>query len=243
MNLKILLSSVSAAVLVSKSAMAFDLGDLDGYVSLFGGHSDVSTIEATWNYNYFTGADFNYNSDTELKKGFITGLRIGAYITEDIRTDLELSYQHHNADYNTIIDPVTGNTFNSPYNVLGEIKSYSILANVWYDFNNSTPLTPYIGGGLGASLVDSDIKYTEFNMLTVLDSNAWAFTYQLGGGFKYDINEERNLALEIGYLYRNTGDIGSTPNPFDVDTGFFDFGRFDHESHNMNVGIVWRFNE
>lgn len=204
-----------------------------GYVSIFGGISLTDDLVSDFTYMFNTGyVGSAYQSDTELETGFIVGLTAGTNITDNVRIEAELSYQREKAKENTYFNPVSG--FTDHYAVSGNIKSYNILTNLWYDFENSTGLTPYIGGGLGASFVNADIEYENFTV-GVLKNNRWAFTYQVGGGLNWKISDF--TSLDLSYRYKETPSVDFTQ-PFTF--GTVDNGNVDLRSHNITAGITWK---
>lgn len=78
--------------------------------------------------------------------------------------------------------------------------AFGWLINFWIDGRNSTPVTPYFGGGLGfgtghaasPGMVENDIS---------------GLAYQAGAGIAYGFN--RKTALDVGYRFfglRNAGE-------------------------------------
>jgi outer membrane protein OmpA-like peptidoglycan-associated protein/opacity protein-like surface antigen len=68
------------------------------------------------------------------------------------RGELEVSYrQNHLSKFVNSPNVAIGNTYTSG----SDERKYSIMGNVLYDFNNlGLPVTPYIGGGIGVTVVD-----------------------------------------------------------------------------------------
>ncbi len=103
-----------------------------------------------------------------------------------------------------------GNSENSEDGPWGNTKlttnSTTLLANVYYDFHNSTAFTPYVGAGIGLA----------FNYLGVdmhhYGNPAWSgssddrstnFAWQVGAGVAYSFND--NIAVDAGYRYLDLG--------------------------------------
>ena len=72
-------------------------------------------------------------------------------------------------------------------------NSTTLLANVYYDFHNSTAFTPYVGAGLGLA----------FNYFGVDWKRQTNFAWQVGAGVAYAINE--NIAVDVAYRYLDLG--------------------------------------
>jgi opacity protein-like surface antigen len=97
--------------------------------------------------------------------------------------------------------------------------------NGYYDFTNSSQLTPYISAGIGVAQV-------EVNDLAVLgipvgSEDDTVFAYQLGVGVGYSVTDA--ITLDMKYRYFATADP--------------DFDGIDGEcaSHNVYLGLRYNF--
>ena len=116
------------------------------------------------------------------------------------RSDLELSYT------NQSIDSING--LNQRFNASGDIESYSFLSNAYYapQYGN---WEPYIGGGLGFTHYDAEIK-----SLGAEDSGSdTVFTWQGKVGLAYHLNE--SWAVDANYAYQDGSDISIGNSNFD----------------------------
>jgi len=140
-----------------------------------------------------------------------------------IRTEGELVYRHAEAD------TVSG-TSAGP--VGGGIHNTALMGNVLYDFDTGTRLTPYIGAGIGASLVDAD------NLRTVngatLDEDRAAFAYQGIAGVSLAL--EGNWDFTADYRYFATPDLKFKTNAATR-------AETENASHNLMMGIRYTFAE
>lgn len=93
------------------------------------------------------------------------------------------------------------------FHVGGSVDQYSFLANVYYDFDEfkdmlPLPVTPYVGFGLGASIVSAnEVTLPGFGSFTDSDT---VFAFQVIGGLAYKIMP--NLVLGGEYRYIRTAD-------------------------------------
>ena len=80
----------------------------------------------------------------------------------------------------------------------------TLFFNAYFDIDTKTPLTPYIGGGLGTSFTYTGMK-GEVDGVTVLDRNRHdtTFAWNAGGGLAYAFTE--NVAADVGYRFIGTG--------------------------------------
>ena len=64
--------------------------------------------------------------------------------------ETEFAYRHNGLDHDTFHGDAT--------DLDGSLDTYTLLANVYYRLNTGTAFTPYIGGGVGISMLDLDMK-------------------------------------------------------------------------------------
>ncbi|WP_404366021.1 outer membrane protein [Sphingomonas sp. MMS24-J45] len=76
------------------------------------------------------------------------------------------------------------------------IKNLAVFGNLYYDFNRTGRLQPYVGAGLGAQRID--IKYAPSGV-TVADADKTRFAYQLMGGVTYKITPSVDLFGQYNY--------------------------------------------
>jgi opacity protein-like surface antigen len=96
-------------------------------------------------------------------------------------------------------------------------RSHLAFINIFFDFHNKTRFTPYVGGGMGLSFVQTRLHTN--TTAYVLGSNQIAggplyiekydlrrdlnFAWNIGAGFSFKIND--NVELDLSYRYVNTG--------------------------------------
>jgi opacity protein-like surface antigen len=130
--------------------------------------------------------------ETDLDAGFIIGGAIGTTIHENLRGEVEFSYIQAG------VDTIGGSPV--PPGLEATSRGYNLLANVWYDFENDSGFTPYVGAGvgIGSTEVSGDLP----------DVSAVGLLYQLGAGFKVEVAQ--NIDLDVGYRYRVLSDADTT---------------------------------
>lgn len=156
----------------------------------------------------------------------------GGYDFGYIRLEGELSYKH--ADISAISEK-SPNAL--PFsNVDGSVGALAMMFNTFVDLHNSTPVTPYFGGGIGLAALH---LYDTFgtNPVTGVRSKLYTkdddtvFAYQVGAGVEIALN--RRLSLDVGYRY------------FGTDTANFDreliATNLKMESHTVAVGVRVKF--
>ena len=111
-------------------------------------------------------------------------------------------------------------------------NSTTLLANVYYDFHNSTAFTPYIGAGLGLAFnyLGVDTEYYGGGGDS-MDDRQTNFAWQVGVGVAYAINE--NIAVDAAYRYL---DLGYTQ----LDSHGYDMGIRPY-NHEFMLGLRFGF--
>ncbi len=138
----------------------------------------------------------------------------------------------------------TTSTTNINISTDGDLETWSLMANLWYDFNlGDSPITPFIGGGIGLAQVSLDYRavvYAPLNdgrnpLLTNatgaygtydVNTDDFAFAYQVGAGLGFNFGN--GMMLSAQYRYFATGE---------VQLGASDQFSGNVEAHNFLVGL------
>jgi outer membrane protein OmpA-like peptidoglycan-associated protein len=143
--------------------------------------------------------------------GPVVGLTAG-YEWGPVRIAEEFAYRNHDMKTVTLGGfPTVG--------VNGDRTTYAFMTNLIYDVNLGWPISPHIGGGVGAVLLRDGFSIPGFG--TVASSHSWELGYQGIAGVRYNINPA--LAFDIDYRYFATTDptfraIGGIPYKSSYDT-------------------------
>ena len=195
-----------AGLLLTLSSMAVAL-DFDGfYITPKGGIS--KSMDTGVILGDAGGGQFDIK-DNDLGTGYVFGLSVGKYITNNFRVELEAS-QRGGLEYDTeyASEPNLGTTTKA------DIKTQSIFINGFYDFESfaiiNSLVTPYIGGGIGISKNKMGVvtEVTPENEVAYLDGNKVSqFSYKLAAGTLVSLTE--SLSLDINYQYVDLGSFKS----------------------------------
>lgn len=179
--------------------------------------------------NWYVGlhAGLNYRTDgdltltpggaTEISSdvGFGGGISLG-YVPpttvpffNNSRWELEFAYRANDND-----------------NVDGDISSLNYYANVYYDFNNDTAWTPYVGAGLGLTQVDYDTQ--------TVNGDDTQLGWQLLAGISYESQSLPNTFWSLGYRYQTTFD------DFAFTSGVTN-AELETENHGVELGARFAF--
>ncbi|MCE3232377.1 MAG: surface antigen msp4 family protein [Rickettsiaceae bacterium] len=143
------------------------------------------------------------------------GVAVGYNITDYFRTEIEAVYRQNDADL-------------IPWAQSGEVESLTGSLNVYYDLNNETAFTPYIGAGIG--LTRADFKVKDIEALNVKDD---VLSYQFMTGISYKLNENNNINLGYRYFVMDDVKFAAVPGFQDVTYGY--------ETHAVEVGYRYSF--
>ena len=171
--------------------------DLDGYyITAKGG---VSKTMDTGTMSY--GIQNTILNDDDLGTGSAFGISAGKYISDNFRLELE-AIKRTGYEMDTTGD-------NNLYEA--NISSKSIFINGFYDFQSfslgSTPITPYLGGGVGISKNKMGTTHENRPSATLDGKTISQFAYKVAAGTMVSLTE--NVSLDINYQYVNLGNIKS----------------------------------
>ena len=178
---KLLLAS--AMVVFASSAMAGNL-----YISPKFGFSYEKTNDISGSLGLF-GSD----KDNVFHAGFAVGYDMSKFAGVNLRAEGEYMF-HAKADAK-----VSGAEMGTTV--------HSLNANLYYDFKNTSQWTPYVGAGLGISLVDTKFSYYTLS----LSDKDYKFTYNLQAGIDFSFDDHNTIGA--GYRYSSLGD-GEATNDF-----------------------------
>lgn len=170
MKIKALLAGLLLVVSTTSALAAGPYVGASGGVSIV--HDGDITVSGlgTVTAEYDTGYGFNVSA---------------GYAMEPLRFEFEFGYK--NADMDKLSGP--GGTATVPDT---EITVLSYMVNALYDINIKSPITPYVGAGIG--LLNGELK----EQGTKDDDTE--FGYQIIVGAAYKVN--RNLALDLSYRFQ-----------------------------------------
>ena len=153
--------------------------------------------------------------------GFNVGARAG-YEWGPLRFEEEFSFRQNGISSVSALGATVATT--------GNRNTYAFMTNLIYDFTLGWPITPHIGGGIGA--VELHDAWGIPGVGTIASSSDWVFGYQGIAGIRYNINPA--LAFDVDYRYLAT----TTPN-FGTNVGVrYSSG---YHSHSVLASLSVRF--
>jgi opacity protein-like surface antigen len=172
-----------AAALTALTTTAF-AADLKPYIEGSVGYArlDDMTVSFTNGVNRSKyDNDVNYGFEIGVKNAVHPNIRLGA------------QYVKYQFDQKSGVTSFNNGDPDENDTELEKRKANVYLLNAYYDFNNTSKLTPFLGLGLGAA----DAKGNK--------NNEFSWAAHLGG--KYNFNDNLYLGLKGSYLRINGGDV------------------------------------
>jgi opacity protein-like surface antigen len=189
LSLRHVLLTTVAAVSFSGAALAADAVPQGSPWYIGAGFGTIST----------GNFDVNEVNSADPSAGYKAGGFIGRNFTDNLRGEVEVSYQSSDAD---CIDGKSGS-------VEIEFSDLMVLGNAWLDIPVRENAALYVGGGVGMGNFSIEGDPAPDN-----NASAWGFAYQAGAGARMDITE--TMTLDLGYRYQGTSINGS-----DLDEAWF----------------------
>ena len=156
-----------------------------------------------------------------FRSGFNAGVRAG-YEWAPWRFEGEFLYRHNDLRNITRRSPSKINPVAS-----GAWHTFAEMANVIYDFNLGWPITPHVGGGIGAAEVVQNLNPANGSGIGSTDL---VFAYQGLAGLRYLISQA--LSFDIDYRY-----FATTAPTFMSATGVAI--KSDYRTHNVIVSLTY----
>ena len=120
----------------------------------------------------------------------------------------------------------------------GDMKALNLMVNVWFDIDIGGGFRPYLGGGVGGGqlTLDTAIQILDTTQ-EFLDSSAWAFAYQVGGGVGFEL--VAGLTLSLGYRLSSTTTAELAWNA--IESGTDEILRTGTLHHSLDLGLRYEF--
>jgi OOP family OmpA-OmpF porin len=219
-------AAVGALAALASSAQAQMMLPGSFYIGAQGGWTHLETVTNDGHpqrIGPFAGQ--NAQSLERFDDGFNVGGHAG-FKMGPWRVEGELSYRVNDSHHLQMVFPSnrTGRSAGSERHSLAE------MVNVIYDLDLGLgwPLTPHVGGGIGAAGVTRNLS----NIFGGTHDTVTVFAYQAIGGLRYMVLP--SLAFDIDYRYFATTDTTFTStNPDQI--------RSSYPTHNIVASVSWLF--
>jgi OOP family OmpA-OmpF porin len=220
-------SVIAAAIVPANAQTAGALGPLPGaYVGVEGGYTDLLTAtNRGFNITQGPNQGLNATSLEQFSGGYNIGGRAG-FQWGAWRLEGEVDYRKNDGRGVREISPTnrTGRGQNA------ERHSVSEMANLIYDFDFGLPVSPHIGGGIGAAEVTRNLT----NIFGGTHDTVTVFAYQGMAGVRYWLNPA--VAIDLDYRY-----FATTETTFLSTNVGGDRIHSNYRTHNVIASFVYRF--
>lgn len=210
---------IAASALLATSVIT---AQADVYVGINGGATVASDSDITFTADLAGQAPIIGEAETSWDNGYWVSGFVGYGLDSfPFRLEGEFFYQGDDADESTAFGVVG--------EARGERSSYGGLVNFYYDFENSTKYTPFIGAGLGAAKVDVSDVTDNFK-----STGDVVFAWQIGAGLAMKLTD--SVSVDLKYRYYGTNDISDTVSD-SFDSGNFLSQEIENGMHNILLGV------
>lgn len=162
---------------------------------------------------------------------------VGYRFAEGLRVEGELSYRKYDFKTITVREPgglaatittvrppplAVRNVLKGTHELEGDLRSITLMANLYYDFDLGFDFEPYVGGGIGLSRVSVE---GIVNGRKTTDDDDTVMAYQLGAGLGYKVggSDDRPVVLSLDFRHFAAADPtfegALTGTPFDAEVG------------------------
>ena len=191
------------ALLLTLPTMAVAL-DLEGFYITAKGGVSKSMDTGTTSFNRENGALRTLQNE-DLGTGSAFGFSVGKYLTDSFRLELE-AIKRAGYEYDA-----NQTNINPQFSYKAKIQTEALFINGFYDFQpfsiHNTPITPYLGGGVGISRNKMKTAVEHNNGIpdgvTIGGNTINQFAYKLSAGTLVSLTEQ--LSLDVNYQYVNLG--------------------------------------
>ena len=143
---------------------------------------------------------------------------------------VEAGYSIHSSSWESVKATASGSEVEAQ--IKGEMNVQTFLVSGFYDFENKSKFTPYIGGGLGlAQLSSPEVTTSLDDFSETKDIYAMAPSGQLIAGTSYELSPDIDVFLEGGLL-QIVPINGLSSKDFSIDPLSF---------AGVKIGTRWRF--
>lgn len=160
------------------------------------------------------------DSDSVFGAGLAVGYNFAKHFQMPLRGEVEFSY----------FSEAEGSFSKAGHTTKQKMDIGTIFANAYFDFENSSRFTPYVGAGIGLAFIDSEGRVDGYKTDSKDTTN---FAFNLGAGIGLELTEEIDLSL--GYRFAYLGDAETKSN------GAYRAKSEDIYMHQVNVGLRYTF--
>jgi len=168
-------------------------------------------------------------SKVRLDPGLRAGVAGGYQLTDWFAGEVQVGY------FENRINSITGATRIDQ----ATFSNVPFLVNAKLQYANRTRFTPYIGGGLGASVAIIDARHIDLNGIRLRGTGADAvFAYQGFAGIRYALSDRMGVSLEYRYFAADSPSWQADLTD-GTGSGYLRLGR--SETHSVSLAFDFHF--
>ena len=195
---------LAGLIFIFTMTSAVGAAELEGlYVGIKGVYSYQDISDPTIKY---PGQDFGFSDKDDWVTGF--GMAVGYDFDKGLSLPLRVELEYMIRDDAEVAWRGDQGVFISgsfDWELKAETQVDTFLVNFFYDFKNSTALTPFVTAGFGMSFVDWKSSYTD-SIATPdisMEDDATEFAWTVGLGCGYKVSDA--FTVDAGYRYLDAG--------------------------------------
>ncbi len=142
---------------------------------------------------------------TAVENGVSAAAAVGFGYPSGTRTELEYRYSAPLIPSVSSISAVNS-LIGAPEGGVGNLTTHLLFSNAYYDFKNTSPVTPFIGFGVGGAFVSNGLGQSDA-----------AFAYQAKAGIEASLSETLSLGVEYSYARSRQLVFGPSDDDFTAD--------------------------
>ncbi len=197
---------VLALIAASSSSLANAQNNF--YASLKSGVIDTKFKNSQYEYIESDELYLADNQNKSMHSAIALAVGYDFSKTYPLNVRLELEYMDkgettYNPDFNTLIDFSGVYQYGISSSFINELNVESLMLNGYYDFKNTSKVTPYVSAGVGLTRIENKIQNIEVNSTDTASDDQ--ITWSAGMGLTYAVSE--NFALDLSYRYVDSGNF------------------------------------
>lgn len=183
---------------------------------------------------YYDLAGYEDMFSTSINDTGLIGAGVGYRFNDYFRMDATIDYEFGSRISGTLPCPAcaAGGSTES-----ADIAAWTGLINGYAELGNFNGFSPYLGAGIGWSLLQtSDAKSSSPGSYSGDDT--WNFAWALMAGVGYEMSDQ--LTVDVGYRYLDLGDARTKAPAGTPGSGVIEWN--DIAAHEIRVGMRYTFN-
>ena len=183
---------------------------------------------------FYDLAGYGSMFDESLDRTGVIGIGAGYRFNEWFRVDATLDYEFEAGMRGRLNCPAP---CGGPTDESADLDAWTGLINAYADLGTYEGFTPYLGAGIGVSLLRTD-NVRSSSPGQYYGEDTWNFAWALMAGVGYEVSDQ--LTLDVNYRYLNLGDARANTDPAAPGPDVIEWN--DIAAHELRVGLRYSLN-